>query len=209
MNIYREIFGYIGSILILVSMMMTSLVKLRIFNIIGSIISMTYSFICGAFPVVLLNVGIIIINVAQLIRASKSKHVFSYIKCRPDDSALSHFLEFRKNDILEFFPDFKQDNISSSEVYLVCADAEVAGVLMGKLEGDCLHIDIDYAAPKFRDGTLAKYLYPALKDTGITRFTASKNSTSQYLKYLNKIGFRAEDDLMVKNTLTEETVCNL
>lgn len=71
MNIYLEIFGYIGTALVLVSMMMTNINKLRIINIAGSVISMLYSIFVGAYPVVFLNLGMIIINVIQLIRAAK------------------------------------------------------------------------------------------------------------------------------------------
>ena len=45
MDIYLEIVGYIGTILVVVSMMMSSLTKLRIVNICGSIISTVYAII--------------------------------------------------------------------------------------------------------------------------------------------------------------------
>ena len=66
MNIYLEIFGYIGTALVIVSMMMKSINKLRIFNISGAIISMIYSAIISAWPVVVLNGCLIIINSYQL-----------------------------------------------------------------------------------------------------------------------------------------------
>jgi uncharacterized protein YacL len=72
MNIYLEIFGYIGSIMLMISMMMTSMVKLRIINIIGSIISTIYAIIHGAYAVVFLNVGISSINIFHLIRALRA-----------------------------------------------------------------------------------------------------------------------------------------
>lgn len=68
MNIYLEIFGYVGTVLVLLSMMMNSLVKLRLFNIAGSVISMIYAAFCSAWPVVFLNLGMILINSVQLIR---------------------------------------------------------------------------------------------------------------------------------------------
>ncbi len=43
-----EIFGYIGSILVVVSMLMSSIVKLRAINTIGSVISGIYAVVCGA-----------------------------------------------------------------------------------------------------------------------------------------------------------------
>lgn len=73
MNIYLEIFGYIGTALVLLSMMMTSVVKLRCINMAGSFISMVYSVFVNAWPVVFLNLGLIIINSVQLYRLSRNK----------------------------------------------------------------------------------------------------------------------------------------
>lgn len=68
MDIFLEIFGYTGSAFILLSMMMTSVEKLRWFNISGSVISVIYGAVTGAWPVVFLNVGTISINVVQIFR---------------------------------------------------------------------------------------------------------------------------------------------
>jgi hypothetical protein len=74
MHIFLEIFGYVGSGLILLSMMMTSVEKLRWFNISGSMISLIYGAIMGTWPVVFLNVGTITINVVQIIRLHRQKN---------------------------------------------------------------------------------------------------------------------------------------
>lgn len=66
MNVYLEIFGYMGTLLILISMMMSSVKKLRIINICGSFISMVYALLCNTYPIVFLNLGLIIINVIQI-----------------------------------------------------------------------------------------------------------------------------------------------
>lgn len=68
MSIFWEIFGYTGTALILISMMMTSVVKLRIINMSGSLISMIYAVVTNTWPVVILNLGLIIINAVQLVR---------------------------------------------------------------------------------------------------------------------------------------------
>lgn len=71
--IWLEIFGYIGTALVLLSMMMTKLSLLRIFNICGSVISAIYAYLSGTMPVVLLNVGLIAINMTQLVIERKRK----------------------------------------------------------------------------------------------------------------------------------------
>ena len=68
MNIFWELVGYTGTVLILLSMMMTSVVKLRIVNMTGSLISVIYGIVCNTWPVVFLNLGLIIINAVQLVR---------------------------------------------------------------------------------------------------------------------------------------------
>ena len=84
MNYYLELFGYLGSLLIILSMMFTSINKLRIINIIGSIISLTYSIIVDAWPIVILNASLITINMYHLIRyyirKSKLKNFKFYVK---------------------------------------------------------------------------------------------------------------------------------
>lgn len=67
-NIYLEIFGYIGSLIILSSMLMTSMVKLRIVNVTGSVINTVYAIFIGAWPIVFLNISMITINIVQIIR---------------------------------------------------------------------------------------------------------------------------------------------
>ena len=66
MNIYVEIFGYIGTALVIISMMMTSLTRLRILNISGALVSLVYALICSVYPVALLNGALSAINGIQM-----------------------------------------------------------------------------------------------------------------------------------------------
>ena len=68
MNIYLEIFGYIGTALVIISMTMKSLNKLRVVNICGAVISAIYSALISAWPIVLLNVTLATINSYHVIR---------------------------------------------------------------------------------------------------------------------------------------------
>ena len=74
MNLYLEIFGYIGTILVIISMMMSSIIKLRFINISGSIISTIYSIINGVWPIVVMNICLIIINTYHLIKYYYNKN---------------------------------------------------------------------------------------------------------------------------------------
>ena len=73
MNIYLEIFGYIGTALVLLSMMMTSVTKLRVINMCGSVISAIYAAGSNTWPIVVMNICLIAINGYHLIRESRRK----------------------------------------------------------------------------------------------------------------------------------------
>ena len=68
MNIYLEAIGYAGTALVVLSMMMTSVRLLRILNICGSVMSGIYALCGGAYPILLLNLCLIGINLFHLIR---------------------------------------------------------------------------------------------------------------------------------------------
>ena len=72
-SIYLEIFGYIGTALVVISMMMTSITKLRIVNMSGSVISAIYAGICGTWPIVVMNVCLFAINGFHLVREARAK----------------------------------------------------------------------------------------------------------------------------------------
>ncbi len=73
MNIYLEVFGYLGTALVLLSMMMTNLTYLRWLNLFGSVVSMLYALACRTWPVFVLNLSLAVINIVQLVRLSRKK----------------------------------------------------------------------------------------------------------------------------------------
>lgn len=73
MNIYLEIFGYIGTALVIISMMMNSMLKLRIFNMCGALISMIYAIFRNTWPVAVLNFCLLAINLFQTVRELRQK----------------------------------------------------------------------------------------------------------------------------------------
>lgn len=74
MDIYLEIFGYIGTALVIISMMMTSMLKLRIINMCGGLISLIYAILRNTWPVVVLNACLITINFFQTVRQLRQKN---------------------------------------------------------------------------------------------------------------------------------------
>ena len=162
-----EIFGYIGSILVVVSMLMSSVVKLRVINAIGSVISGIYALLCGAFPLVLMNTCLIVINVYNLYKLLKTEQEYDLIEVDAKDASLLYFINRYKQDILVYFPKFN-DIAECDKAYMVYCNGNPAGVLLGKEENSgVIDIEIDYSIPTYRDCSVGTYLYSKLKSKGI------------------------------------------
>ncbi|WP_294430898.1 YgjV family protein [uncultured Treponema sp.] len=193
-----EIVGYIGSVFVVVSMLMTSVVKLRLINMIGSVISIIYAAIVHAYPLALMNFCLVVINSINLYKLLNTKRVYSVLKLSFEDGFIRYFLDTYGEDIKKFFPDA---NFSESyeEAYLVCCGTTPAGILLGKkLSDSTIDIFIDYATPAYRDCSVGKHLYNYINEQDhISEFTFSKNSVN-HKPYLYKIGFKDVDGKLVK-----------
>lgn len=74
-NIFLELFGYLGTALVIISMLMTDINKLRIINISGGFISLIYAICVNTMPVVVLNATLITINITQLVRNKINQNI--------------------------------------------------------------------------------------------------------------------------------------
>ncbi|MBO5040604.1 MAG: hypothetical protein J6D09_05860 [Clostridia bacterium] len=164
--IYLEIFGYIGTALVLLSMMMTKLSMLRIFNICGSVISAAYSYLSDAMPVVLLNLGLIVINLIHLVMEGIKKKQFNVISKDVNDEVINAFLEKNCEDIKKRFPDLVLNIGNGSKIYMVYSGKEPVGIFVGGEENGDLRISFGYSAPGYKYGEVVMRFMTELKNNG-------------------------------------------
>jgi hypothetical protein len=69
-----EIFGYIGTILVLGSFLIEDMFRLRIVNLIGAVFWVMYGIGLDAKPTIIVNVCVIIIHIFWLIRNKINKN---------------------------------------------------------------------------------------------------------------------------------------
>ncbi len=67
-----ELFGYLGSIMVAVSLSLKDIVWLRIVNMIGALIFTIYGIVIGSYPIVLLNAYLVVVNAYHLFNIKKS-----------------------------------------------------------------------------------------------------------------------------------------
>lgn len=63
-----EVYGYISMIVVVISMMMKDMKWLRIINTISCAMFVIYGLLIGAYPIVLLNSIVILINLYRLVK---------------------------------------------------------------------------------------------------------------------------------------------
>lgn len=200
-KMWIELFGYLGSGLVVVSMLMTSVYWLRVINTIGSVIFMIYALIIRSYPTALMNFFLICINIYHLLqlRNNKDRH-FDLIENDTQDQLLDYQLTYFHEDIAKYFPDFfpawTDAGLKGEQGYrafTVCCDHEVAGALVGKQEGSDLKLLLDYTTPAYRDCSVGEFVYPELKKKGYDR-VVYQGSNPAHISYAKKMGFAPAAD---------------
>ena len=193
-----EIVGYIGSALVLVSFLMTSVVKLRIVNTIGSFIFMIYALIIKSYPTAIMNLCLVIINLRYLWKMTHNKRVYELVRVKSDDGFLRYLLERYKTDIQACFPGVNPDSIEADCGFITNCEGMPVGILLGDLHDGVLNIDLDYSTPEYRDFSIGQFLMGHLREEGIRKLIYT-GPVENHLTYLEKTGFRKEGDHYIKD----------
>ena len=193
-----EWIGYIGSLLIALSITMSSIVKLRWINLIGATIFSTYGFIIDALPVALLNGFIAGVNIYFLIKLANKNEAFKLLPVEPNNKIIKEFLDFYKKDIAKLAPDFDFSANPSEYSFLILRNMDIAGVFIGKEENNqVLEVILDYVSPKYRDFKLGDFVYR--NDSKIFRGKSFKQvigraKTKAYRTYFKRMGFKKQKE---------------
>ena len=189
---WLEVVGYVGSALVLASFLMTSVVKLRIVNMAGSLISFTYAMIIKSYPLALMNCALVFINLYFLWKIKRTSRSYVLVETTPDDPVLTHFLSEYRDDVEKCFPGIDLSQEKDLAYLILCEDAP-AGIVLGRRNGEQCELVLDYSLPRYRDFSIGKYLRESLPGKGITELLYA-GPTEHHLKYLEKMNFEKQAD---------------
>ena len=99
-----EMIGYLGSILVVVSMLMSSVVKLRVINTIGSGIFAAYALMIHSYPTALMNACLVGINLYNLARLNQKDRAYDLTEAATGDGLLGYLLDHYREDIRSSAP---------------------------------------------------------------------------------------------------------
>jgi hypothetical protein len=194
---WQEIIGYTGSALIALSLTMKNIVRLRKVNLIGASTFAVYGLLVNAYPVLVLNSFIALVDVYYLIDIYKRKDAFSLMPVlNPNHPYLNKFLDFYSVDIRKFSPEFDRTKTADGNCYFILRNLIPVGIFIYKVRSsDEAEISLDYAIPDYRDLKNARYLYHAasefLKEKGIKTLIA-KSEVDKHRNYLKRVGFKED-----------------
>ena len=214
-HMMTEAVGYIGSAIVLVSFLMTSVLRLRVVNTAGSIIFMIYAIIIHTYPTALMNLCLALINIRFLWKMRHTGREYELVRLDPEDDFLQYTLRRQYSEIKHFFPEIKlspqegkvSDAIQSEAgkktdtCYMVTCQGAPAGIAIGSLvltdEDKVFYMLMDYSLPEYRDFSLGLFLAEALKKEGFTKMIYD-GPAEHHMDYLNKMAFVEDNGVYVK-----------
>lgn len=188
-----EWLGYLASLIVLVSLLMSSIIKLRWINLSGSFIFALYGFLIGALPVGFMNSCICMINIYYLMRIYRSKESFKLLPIEGNSAYFTFFLEFYRAGIEKYTGFHSSDPGQIPIGFFVLRNLVPAGIfLASRYDEDTLKVEIDFATPEYRDFKIGSFIYHNQKDfflnKGYSRLICFA-SNRQHIRYLKKMGF--------------------
>ena len=195
LSLLYEMVGYMGSLLVALSLTMKSLQRLRIINMVGALFFITYGLLIGAFPIALLNGLTLCVNAYNLWRMLQQKDYFTLMEIRPDSAYLKRFLEFYRKEISELIPTYLFKPGEDQMVIFVLRNMVPVGLSIVKQTGDEAQIFLDFVIPGYRDFRAGKFLFDESADyfwqKGIKQLFSAPGSP-RHESYLKRMGFELD-----------------
>ncbi|MCW3075279.1 MAG: hypothetical protein JWP69_2348 [Flaviaesturariibacter sp.] len=188
--------GYLASLLLALSLIVTNELRFRWFNLFGCIAFIIYGIWIGAFPVLLTNAMLFLINLFYLVKIYQTKEAFDLVAIDPNSEIVAKFLAFHKKDMATFFPQFDV-KAASPVCFIVLRNMAIANVFIADKGADgTATVLLDYTTPKYRDYKAATYIFEQerqrLHAAGIDKLVYTQPVHPKHAAFLRNIGFREE-----------------
>ncbi|AGH82135.1 hypothetical protein PCNPT3_10995 [Psychromonas sp. CNPT3] len=191
-----EWFGYLASLVVLVSLTMSSIVKLRVINFIGCLLFASFAYFINSWPTIVMNLSIACINIYYLYHIYHTEENFKILSANKDSEYFQHFLSVNEDDIALQITKEKLHQADTA-LYLL-RDDNIVGILVGNCDHQgTFTIELDYVTSRYRDFKLGSYYYndnpELLKSKGFKELKAYAHN-NEHAFYLKKVGFSKHQD---------------
>jgi hypothetical protein len=191
---WLDVIGWIGSALLVWSLLQTRLLRLRALNLVGCFVLIGYNAAVRVWPMVGLNVVLAAINLWYLWRLLATRHderTYQVVQVGTDDEFLAHVLRTHAADIARYNPGFTVREGSDRSAYLVMRGDDVVGVVLVRaVDETTAQVELDYVTQRFRDLTPGEFVYRRshlFTDRGFRRVLTPPGMVAPYY---GRLGFR-------------------
>lgn len=193
---WLDLFGYAASVVILVSLMMSSIVRLRWINLVGAIMFSTFGFMIGSIPTGGLNAGIAVVDIYYLIVLYRDRDLVAIVRTDPASELFRYFWSVNEADIREIFGEVSIG--PDCDVFFLLRNNNTAGILVGeRTDPQTFFIAVDYVTPRYRDFRIGQYVIAEAniheRLPGVNRLV-TEPGTPGHRAYLKRVGFEPADD---------------
>jgi hypothetical protein len=197
---WLEIVGYAASGLIAISLMMSSLLRLRLINLVGAAAFAMYGLLIQAYPVAVLNSVIVLVNLYHLRRLLRAKEFYQLLQVRPDSDFLRHFLKTYRADIQRIIPDFNYHPTEKQLTLFILRECTPVGVLVAEHKSpETLRVMLDFVIPRYRNLHIGRFLFVEqaefFRQMGVKEIVVQPR-TKEFGAYLVEVGFEPTDRKM-------------
>lgn len=197
-----EVVGWLGSAVLVWSLLQARLLRLRAWNLVGSVILTGYNTAVGVWPMVGLNVVLAGVNLSHLVRLLRSRRdagAYAVVELPADDPFARHVAAVHAADIARFNPGFAWPPEPAGRVaFLVLRGDEVVGVVLVRALPDAVaQVELDYVTPRYRDFTPGRFVFRrsgALTARGFRRVVTPPGMVAPYYA---RLGFTREGGVYV------------
>lgn len=188
-----ESLGYVASTLIVISLMMRSVLRLRLINLFGAGTMAIYGLLIQAYPVAVLNGMIVCIDIYYLAEMLARRDFFTLLQVRKNSRYLAYFLQYYSAEIRRFLPAFRYDPSRRQRVCFILRNLIPAGLFISEPVGkSAVRVHLDFVIPGYRDFKIGRFVYRAgseLLGRGVTH-VYTEPGTPKHEAYLRRMGFR-------------------
>lgn len=190
-------FGYLASVCLVISLIVTNDLKFRWYNALGTVFFILYALILKAYPVLLTNGILFLINVYYLFKIYSRKENFDHALFEAREELPQKYLRHYSKEIKEYFPQFDERSLTQNLNIIITRNLDVATLWSAsiKANGDAL-IHLNFTIPRFRDYKVGGYIFDVQKQfllsRGIKRIVYEELNHKGHIDFLNHHGFKSE-----------------
>lgn len=182
-----EIVGWVGTALVVVSMLQTRITRLRLVNLLGSTVTVVYAAAIQSWPVLALNVLLALIQIWNLWKLWHTRHdpdEYRAVAVDPGSEIVAH--------VIRQHEDLVPADVPADVGFLVLHGDTLAGVVLARVQQDVAVLDVDYVIPAYRDLTPGEFVFHRSGVWAMLGVRAVRSSAGGDA-YYGRIGFARVD----------------